>query len=125
VLALADSLTKNGTGDLSPVVPDNLRLLAVAILGRAGLVDSAERQYNRTVGSWHGAVDINLLTAALFARQELGDVDSALAMTARIVQVDPTQASGFERDPWYQALRRHPDFPTAIKGISPGETQRR
>lgn len=124
VLALADSLTEHGVGELSPIVPDGLRLLSVTILARGGLNDSAGRLYDRVVSSWHGAVDENLLLNAVYARQALGDMDSALAMTARVVQMDPGQAPGIERARWYQELRRQPGFPDAIKGIAPSERRR-
>ena len=124
VLALADSLTVHGVGELSPIVPDGLRLLSVTILARAGLNDSAGRIYDRVVSGWHGAVDQNLLMNAVYARQALGDMDSALAMTAMVVQLDPGQVPGIERARWYQELRRQPGFPDAIKGITPSERPR-
>jgi hypothetical protein len=125
VLALSDSLTRHGTGELSPIVPDQLRLLAATILARAGLSDSAGRIYDRVVGTWHGAVDPVLLLDAVYARQSLGDLDSALAITARVVQQDPGQVPGLEREPWYEPLRQQPGFPAAIKGISPREARGR
>ncbi len=121
VLALADSLTRRGTGDLSPIVPDQLGLLAVAILARAKLADSAGRQYDRVVSRWRGAVDPILLLDAAYARQALGDLDSALTIVARVVREDPGSGSGVERDPWYEPLRRQPGFPAAMKGIPPSE----
>jgi hypothetical protein len=125
ILALADSLDKHGTGSLPPIVPDELRLYAAAILARAGRSDHAGRVYDGVVAGWHSAVDPVLLLDAVYARQSMGDLDSALAITARIVQLDSSMAPGIERLPWYQPLRRHPGFPSAMKGISPREAGRR
>ena len=119
VLVLADSVEGHDDGTLSPVYPPELRLFAVAILSRAGQADSAARVYDRVVGAWRGVVDPVLLQDAVYARQELGDLDSALAIAARTVRVDPGAASLMERLPWYQALRRHPGFASAMKGIAP------
>ena len=123
VLILADSLDAHGTGQLSPITPDELRLYAAAILARVGRSDSAARVYDRVIASWRGAVDPVLLLDAVYARQALGDLDSALAITARAVQLNPSVGPGMERLPWFQPLRRHPGFPTAMKGIAPREAR--
>ena len=125
MLALADSLDEHGTGPLPPIVPDELRLYAAAILARARRSDSGGRVYDRVVAGWRAAVDPVLLLDAAYAQQTLGDLDSALAITARAVQLDPRLGPGIERLPWYQPLRRHPGFPAAISGISPTEAGHR
>jgi tetratricopeptide (TPR) repeat protein len=121
VLALADSLEEHGTDPLPPMTVDELRLFAAAIFARAGRTDSGGRLYDRVVGDWRGAIDPVLLLDAVYARQALGDPDSALAMLARAVQLDPGSGPGVERVPWYQSLRRQPGYPKAISGISPRE----
>ena len=123
VLTLADSADRNDDGTLPAIVPDELRLYAAAILFRAGHADSAARVYDRVVEGWQGAVDPVLLQDAVYARQELGDLDSALAIAARTVRLDPSAGPVMERLPWYQALRRHPGFPSAMKGIAPREAR--
>jgi len=42
-------------------------------------------------------------------------------MTARAVRLDPGTVAAMEQLPWYQELRRHPGFPSAMRGISPRE----
>jgi tetratricopeptide (TPR) repeat protein len=125
VLALADSLTEHGVGSLPSIEPDGLRLYAAAILARAGKIDSAGRVYDQVIGDWPSAVDPVLLLDAVYARQTMGDLDSALAIAARAVQLDPALGPSMERLPWYQPLRRHPGFPAAMSGISPTEAGRR
>jgi hypothetical protein len=120
LMTLADSISRN-PGELSGIVPDRLRLYAVAILARAGLHDSAGQSYDSVMARWHGAVDPVLLLDAVYARQATGDLDSALVMTARAVRLDPGTVASVEQLPWYQELRRHPGFLAAMRGISPRE----
>jgi len=122
--ALADSLTKD-TGLLPAITVDELRLFAVAIQARAGMTDSAERAYQSVVAGWTGAVDPVLLLDAVYARQSLGDRDSALALAARAVRQDSAIASSVTRLPWYQPLREHPLFAAAMGGIAPAEARGR
>jgi hypothetical protein len=96
-------------------------MYAVAILTRAGLADSAARVYARVVDGLPGTVVPLLLIDAAYARQVQGDVDSALALTARAIRLDSTLGPAVERDPWYEAMRRHAGFTAAIRGISPSE----
>ena len=121
VLVLADSMSRDSTGPWAPFIPDELRMYAVAILTRAGLADSAARVYARVVDGLPGTVVPLLLIDAAYARQVQGDVDSALALTARAIRLDSTLGPAIERDPWYEAMRRHAGFTAAIRGISPSE----
>jgi tetratricopeptide (TPR) repeat protein len=125
VLRLSDSLARSAEGRLTPIVVDELRLFAAAILARSGQQERAARTYETATARWSGAVDPVLLLDAVYARQMMGDPDSALVMAARVVRQDSATAANIEREPWYQELRRDPGFPAAMKGISPGETQRR
>ena len=125
LLALADSLVQNGTGLVAAIAPDELRLFASAILARAGMGDSANKVYERTVANWTGMVDPVLLLDAAYARQEMRDADSALALLARAVQRDSALGPVVERQPWYQALRRQRGFAAAMSGIPPSESRRR
>jgi hypothetical protein len=70
-------------------------------------------------------VDPVLLLDAVYARQALGDRDSALALAARAVRQDSAIASSVIRLPWYQPLREHPLFAAAMGGIAPAEARRR
>jgi len=124
LIALADSLTRHGRGDVAAVSLDGLRLLGAAILARAGLPDSASDIYDRTTARWRGLVDPVLLLDAAYARQELGDPDSALAIVARAVRQQPSVAPSVERSRWFLVLRRSPAFPDAVKGIAPSERRR-
>ncbi len=116
VLTLADSVDRHDDGAVAADRARELRLYAAAILSRAGQVDSAARVYDRVVDSWQGAVDPVLLQDAVYARQELGDLDSALVIAARTVRLDPSAGPVMERLPWYQTLRRHPGFPVGDEG---------
>ena len=124
LLRLADSLSTHGVGDITPILPDELRLMAAAILYRAGQQEKATRLYDGVVGGWQGAVSPELRLDAAYARQEMGDLDSALAITASVVQADPAAGRGIEQQPRFASLVRHPGFPAAIKGISPREARR-
>jgi hypothetical protein len=124
ILALADSL-EGHMGRLPAITIDELRLYAVAILARGGRTDGAEQAYRSVVSGWTGAVDPTLLLDAVYARQVLGDRDSALALAARAVRQDPAVASSLTRLPWYQPLRDHPLFAAAMDGIAPAEARRR
>ncbi len=125
IVALADSLDEYGTGYVSRIMPDDIRFWAVAILARASQHAAAARLYDGVAGGWHGAVDANLLLEAAYARQAMGDRDSALALAARAVQQDPGTVGSFERLRWFQPLRDHPLFSAAMKGIPPTEAERR
>ena len=125
VLELAESMSHDSAGPLGPFTPDELRLFAVAILARAGLSDSAARVYDRVIGSLSGVVVPIVLIDAAYARQTQGDLDSALALTARAVRLDSSVAPAVERNPGFEEMRRHPGYPSAIKGIAPSEATRR
>jgi tetratricopeptide (TPR) repeat protein len=124
LLALADSLDAVDA-PLPPMVQAELRLFAAAVLARAGRGDSADRIFGGVVDTWGARVDPVLLLDAVYVRDVMGDVDSALALAARAVREDPTAALGMERLPWFQRLRGYPGFAAALRGMSPAEVLRR
>jgi serine/threonine-protein kinase len=122
-LLLADSLSTLEKLELPPTVPVELRLWAAAILWRAGLADSGDRVYDRVTAGWGANVDPGLLTDAAYARMVRGDVDSALALSARAVRVEPMMARPLTELPRFAPLRREPGFDDAIRGIPPAEVR--
>ena len=118
-LRLADSLGRRQELELPPTTPMELRLYAAAILWRAGLADSGDRVYERVTSSWKGNVDPGVLIEAAFARMVRGDIDSALALSARAVREDPMLARALVEQPQYAPLRRDPGFGAATQGIPP------
>jgi hypothetical protein len=122
-LRLADSLGRLEKLELPPTTPTELRLHAAAILWRAGLADSGDRVYGRIVSSWTEHVDPGLLVEAAYARMVRGDVDSALALSARAVREDPMLARALIELPQYAPLRRDPGFGAATQGIPPAEVR--
>ena len=120
-LRLGDSLMRLEQVELPPTAPMELHLLAAAILWRAGLADSGERVYTRVTRSWGGNVDPSILAEAAYARMVRGDMDSALALTARAVRAQPAAATSFLQRPRYAPLRREPGFGAATQGIPPAE----
>jgi tetratricopeptide (TPR) repeat protein len=121
VLRLADSMSHDSAGPFGPFMPDVLRMFAVAILARGGLSDSAAHVYDRVIGGLSGNVVPAMLVNAAYARQVQGDLDSALALSARAVRLDSSLAGEVERDPGFEEMRRQPGYPDAIKGIPPSE----
>jgi TolB-like protein len=124
LVALGDSL-KADPGELPAITADEMRLYAAAIQARAGMTDSAERSYQDVVSGWSGEVDPILLLDAVYLRQSLGDMDSALALAARAARKDPSLVADVERLPWYRPLRDHPLFGAAMRGIPPAEARGR
>lgn len=122
---LADSLVEHGLGGMTPIMPDQLRLYAASILARSGQLENARRRYGLVVDRWQGGVAPDLLLDAAYAQQEIGDLDSALAIAARAVQLDSVAGQSAERQPRFTVLMRHPGFPEAMKGIPPKEAKRR
>lgn len=123
ILVLADSLATNGLGELPSITTDELHMFAAAILSRAHQSAAAARAYDAAASHWSGEADGTLLLDAAYARQEMGDLDSALALSARAVRRDPMLVTLVERAPQFQPLRRHPAFPAAMQGISPPEAR--
>ena len=70
-------------------------------------------------------MDPVLLLDAVYARQMMGDPDSALVMAARVVRQDSATAANIEREPWYQEARPGPGSPAGLEGSSPRGRQRR
>jgi hypothetical protein len=52
-----------------------------------------------------------------------GDIDSALALSARAVRENPMLARGLVERPQYAPLRRDPGFGAATQGIPPAEAR--
>jgi hypothetical protein len=122
-LHLSDSLARLEKLELPPTTPIDLRLWAAAILWRAGLADSGDRVYDRLVAGWGANVDPGVLTEAAYARMVRGDADSALALSARAVRVEPMMARMLTELPQFAPLRREPGFGAATQGIPPAETR--
>ena len=83
------------------------------------------RLYSSVIDGPRGAVVPQLLLDAAYARQSLGDLDSALTLAARAIRLDSTLAPAVERNIWYDEMRRLPAFPDAMKGIAPSEVKQR
>ncbi|HEX5633034.1 MAG TPA: hypothetical protein VFX50_07390, partial [Gemmatimonadales bacterium] len=110
-----------GAVGTTPSMPDGLRFHAAAILWRAGLADSAERVFTRTLAAWDGEPPwVSLLDAAA-ARAVRGDLDSSLALVARAVRMNPGITEQLETQPRFQALRGQPGLADALRGIPPSE----
>jgi tetratricopeptide (TPR) repeat protein len=122
-LRLADSLAGLEKLSLPPTTPTELQLYAAAILWRAGLADSGERVYTRLSAGWGANVDPGMLTDAAYARMVRGDIDSALALSARAVRADPMIARSLVELPQFAPLRRDAGFGAATQGIPPAETR--
>lgn len=95
------------------------RMLVGAVLGRAGLVDSARTVLTSArLPTEHADLDPNLDLVALeaFARTRFGDRDTALALMRRYVAANHGFAPGEVRHWWWEELRGHPRFPELVTG---------
>ena len=124
-LRLADSLAGLEQVELPALMPTRLRLLAAAILWRAGLADSGERVYTRVTAAWGDNAVPEALTDAAYARMVRGDADSALALMARAIRDEPSIAPYVMRAARFAPLRRESGFEAALQGIPPTEMRGR
>jgi len=124
-LQLADSLARLEQVELPAIMPTHLRLLAAAILWRAGLADSGERVYTRVTAGWGENAVPEALADAAYARMVRGEADSALALVARAIRNEPAIAPYVMRATRFAPLRREPGFEAALQGIPPNEARGR
>jgi eukaryotic-like serine/threonine-protein kinase len=94
-----------------------LRELWVAqILARAGLRDSADRVARRATARAPGAWQVLLLPEQAYLRILRHDPDSALALIAAEVRLDPNLHRFLRAAPWFRPLQADPRFEAALAG---------
>jgi TolB-like protein len=111
--ARVDALAPGAAGTVS--IP--LRELWVAeILARAGLGDSADRVARRATAQAPVAWQALLLPEEAYLRTLRHDPDSALALIAAAVRLDPTQRRILRSAPWFRPLQADARFGAAVSG---------
>jgi len=113
------------TDSLARVKDDSLfmawhYLLVSAILARAGLGDSADHLASRASAMAGGRqAETFVLIEAAHVRVIRGQHDSALALIASAVRVNPGEIPYLRNAPWFKTLRADPRFRAALAGIPP------
>ena len=106
-------------------VADHARRPAAAVRWRSwrgpACSDSAGRVYDRVVGGWHGAVDPEPAARCGLCAAGAGGPGQRTGHHGPGRPAGPGVGARHGAQPWYQALRRQPGFPAAMKGISPTE----
>ncbi len=113
---------------LDSLTPANLRayehfrgLVAVgAIIGRAGLKDSARRVLLRTREGWSAPFGREVAGLEAFARTQIGDYDEAINLLKRYTAGNPEHLfrAGGDLHWWWRPLQDRPGF-RAISGAGP------
>ncbi len=110
-----DSLAPGAAGTVSVPLWE---MYVAEILARAGLGDSAEHVARRATAQLPAAWQGLLLPEEAYLRILRRDPDSALALIAAAVRLDPTLRPILRSAPWFQSLRADPRFEASVSGTA-------